>query len=973
MKKIFLSVLVMIFAFGAFSAPVTQQEAINLATNYLKFEANGTKSKFDVSNVSAIKLNNLTTYYIVNFKDGGFVIISADDRVEPILGYSVTNSIPQEITNESVKSWLGQYSNQIEYAVKNNLKDEAFSKKWNDLRNSNFVRGTKAVTPLLTTTWDQGQYYNALTPVPGSTGTYTGCVATAMAQVMKFWNYPATGNGSNTYKHTTYNTLTADYSDSYDWASMTNNVTSSNPAVAELMSEAGVSVNMDYGTDASGAFSVDVPYALVNYFQYNAATCHQIELANYLPADWIAILEAELNAGRPIYYSGSGAGGGHAFVCDGYNATNQMHFNFGWSGFADGYFAIGAINAGGTQFNATNAAVIGIQPGDEDQGYLWVQKCAGFPLTSTYPGYISAVDNNVAWATGRDGSGGGADYKVYTKTTDGGLTWTSGTFTTYGTSYAMIFGLSATEAYIPVCGTGATGNRLIKTTDGGTTWTSVLQGTTASSFFNIVHFFDATNGLVMGDPDTEFEIYTTTDGGATWPRVAGANIPNPISGEYGITGLYNAVGNTIWFSTNKGRIFKSTDKGINWTVAVVKTGLGANSTNIELAFDDNALVGLANVNIVNSGGTSVGIELYKTSDGGLTWTLFTPVGNYYKSGLSAVPGMLNTFVSVGADATTPLEGVSYSVDGGTTWIDYAPMYSSGQIVSVKMVSASKGYAGSFGTTINTGTNPSSVTHGGAWVFGDGNANEFTANMNSASEVTCQGAAQNISTTYFGEGTPSVYTWNFGTDATPPTATGIGPHAVTYSSAGEKEVSLEITANGATHSYIDYLTVSTLPAAAGVITGNATPNQGTTGAYSIASVANADSYEWTLPSFATGTSTTPSINVTFISVGTGDIIVSGVNQCGNGVSSSLTIDALVYIFTNQEKTISLYPNPATDFISITNAQNSVVNIYNILGTKVNSINISDNNYQINVSDFKSGNYVVEVILNGEKVSKVVTIK
>lgn len=715
--------------FTAFSAPVTKEEAISLGTNFLKYYSSDQKSNFDIISVVEEKNNNLTTFYIINYAEGGFIIVSADDRVEPILGYSEKSFIPENITNASFKSWLNSYSEQIEYAVKEDIKSTDYAKKWSDLRNSVFYKGTTAVTPFITTSWDQEGYYNDLCP----TRTPTGCVATAMAQIMNYYEYPLNGYSSNTYTHPVYGVLSADFSDVYDWASMPNSVTSANSAVAELMSECGVSVNMDYNPSGSGAMSEEVVAVLANYFKYDPTTIQFLDIADFTNIqDFKDLIIADLDELSPVYYAGSGDAGGHAFVCCGYDATEKLYFNFGWSGFGNGYFEPAAITPSGSDFSENNRAIIGIQPGEEDQPFMWVSKSADFIYNAAYPGYICALDNNIAWSINRDGSGGDANYKMFSRTIDGGLTWTSDEFTTYGTSYAMVEAINAFTAYIPVWGTGTNGNRLIKTTDGGETWTSILQGAGSGSFFNVVQFFDENNGYLMGDPEGgEYEIYVTSDAGANWTRVAGTNIPNPVSGEFGITGMCETVGNTTWFTTNRGRIYKSNDMGLTWevfTIAALTT-----DTNIEIAFDDSGLAGVADYYST----ASELHTLYITADGGETWTLTTPTGNWYESGTSSVPGSLNTFVSVGADATTPNMGISYSTDGGLTWTDYASFYSNGQVISIDMVSIDKGFAGTFGQQQDES---SAIISGGFWVLGDvenqvANAAEITGEISIAQSTT----------------------------------------------------------------------------------------------------------------------------------------------------------------------------------------------------------------------------------------------
>ncbi len=283
--------------------------------------------------------------------------------------------------------WLEGYKNEIRFIITNNiLQTTEIANDWSSLINGiNYggSLGKKAgVTPLCQTTWDQSPYYNALCPYDNSASerTVTGCVATAMAQVMKFWNFPATGTGYHSYNHDTYGTLSANFgSSTYNWTSMPNNVSSNNSAVATLMYHCGVSVDMNYGvgsTGGSGAYVISnaspvtncTEYALKNYFGYKS-TLQGVEKDNYTQTQWVNLMKTELDAGRPVIYAGFGSGGGHCFVNDGYDINSFFHFNWGWSGSYNGFFVITALNPGGVGtgggtggFNNNHQAVIGIEP-----------------------------------------------------------------------------------------------------------------------------------------------------------------------------------------------------------------------------------------------------------------------------------------------------------------------------------------------------------------------------------------------------------------------------------------------------------------------------------------------------------------------------------------------------------------------------------------------------------------------------------
>ncbi|MDD2622748.1 MAG: thiol protease/hemagglutinin PrtT [Bacteroidales bacterium] len=331
-----------------------------------------------------------SAYYIFSSESQGYVIVSGDDRFLPILGYSEQGNFdPTNIPN-NMQKWLEGIKTEIRYAIAKQIPTTDETKAaWHALQSGVTMfstASTTAVSPLISSKWNQAPYYNESCPYDNSAGekTVTGCVATAMAMVMKFWNYPATGSGFHSYSHSKYGTLSANFgSTSYDWTNMPNQLSSSSSstqknAVATLMYHCGVSVDMNYGISSNGGSGAYVitsaspvthctEYALKTYFGYKN-TLQGLQKANYTQTNWINLLKTELDAGRPIIYAGFGDGG-HCFVCDGYDNNNYFHFNWGWGGAYDGYFALNALNPGGGgigggsySYNDGQQAVIGITP-----------------------------------------------------------------------------------------------------------------------------------------------------------------------------------------------------------------------------------------------------------------------------------------------------------------------------------------------------------------------------------------------------------------------------------------------------------------------------------------------------------------------------------------------------------------------------------------------------------------------------------
>ena len=300
------------------------------------------------------------------------------------------------------------------------------------------------------------------------------------------------------------------------------------------------------------------------------------------------------------------------------------------------------------------------------QSLYWDTKATTFSTASTGIGQFSYAGTDVIWGYGTDGSGAGAQIRVWTRSVDGGLTWTNGAINVGNTTLAIgsISAISATVAYVsvfPDVGSTALGG-IWKTTDGGVTWVKQLTASynTADSFANIVHFWpDGQTGFSQGDPaNGYFEIYTTTNGGTNWTRVSSSNIPAPLDEEYGYTHNFAVNGDVVWFGTNKGRIYKSVNRGLSWTVSQSPiSDFGGASVSGNYAFESDTTGLLISSNF----------DYYTTNDGGATWNAEFPM-NYRNYNIVYVPGTTNTYVNTGEDLEGA-RGSSYTTDGGVTWFD----------------------------------------------------------------------------------------------------------------------------------------------------------------------------------------------------------------------------------------------------------------------------------------------------------------
>ena len=296
-------------------------------------------------------------YYVFNNDAGGFVIIAGDDAVAPVLGYTSTGSFDAENLPDGLKDLLKSYERQIAALGDNYVANQTATRA--------AFTGEKL---LKTAEWDQNVPFNKYTP----SNYVTGCVATAGAIVMKHHGYPAKGTGSHSY---TWNgkTLTANFEHTYDWTSMPAKYDGTNDAafdgVARLMADLGVAVEMQYNKDGSGAYIGNLVTALQKHFGYSKLS-HLMAIEDVGAEAWNGRLRDEIDANRPVLYAASDpTGGGHASVIDGYK-DESFSVNWGWGGYCDGFYQIGALNpesAGkptGDKYNVGQSAVFGMEPSD---------------------------------------------------------------------------------------------------------------------------------------------------------------------------------------------------------------------------------------------------------------------------------------------------------------------------------------------------------------------------------------------------------------------------------------------------------------------------------------------------------------------------------------------------------------------------------------------------------------------------------
>lgn len=335
-----------------------------------------------------------TIYHVFNLTPQGFILIAADDAVHPVLAYSFTGTWNQDDLPQGVKQWMNSYKEEI-LAVKNNhlLASCEISNEWSKLMQEETAPDgpellPTSVSPLLTTTWDQTFPYNAYCPVDSNAGAAysyhvpAGCGAVAMAQLMYYWRYPLQGNGQHCIDTVwqNYGTLCADFGNTtYAWNGMVNHPDQECAAAALLCYQAGVSINMNYGPTISLSGFSDIPVALMTNFRFSENMNLQ-QRGGFMYNNWISLLKSSLDQGKPVLYSGFNGGDGHIFICDGYDANNLFHFNWGWGGDYDGYFNVNNLNPGTATYNQSQSAIFTIQP----DPLQYPPYCAGQTAPTTF-------------------------------------------------------------------------------------------------------------------------------------------------------------------------------------------------------------------------------------------------------------------------------------------------------------------------------------------------------------------------------------------------------------------------------------------------------------------------------------------------------------------------------------------------------------------------------------------------------------
>lgn len=388
MRKIHLSLLFISFLGTCMAQSVTYQEAATAANRF--FESQG---KTLERCAKIIDNGQDPLLYFFN-AENGFVVISGDKNAPPILSFS-----DQQLYNESdvvppAEMWINHYADQIREIKKQHIVQDQFVSQWEAiLSGAPVFRSGDEVEPLMLSKWDQGEYYNYYCPrdAAGDNGrVVTGCVATALAQLIYYYRFPETGTGSYSYTDENYGVQSADYGNAtYNYNAMCDVPTCINTEISKLIYHLGVGVDMHYGPDGSGMTNHSAARVLRTYFKYSPETEYLYRDSTDL--NWDSVIVSHLNHRMPMYYAGWSVPNinGHGFICDGYKTVDSsyfFHFNFGWSGYMDNYYYTNSLIVGGYDFNLAQELIINAYPDTTQYTYPTPQPLTGSLLLTADEG-----------------------------------------------------------------------------------------------------------------------------------------------------------------------------------------------------------------------------------------------------------------------------------------------------------------------------------------------------------------------------------------------------------------------------------------------------------------------------------------------------------------------------------------------------------------------------------------------------------
>lgn len=387
-RRLTLSLILFSFSLIAcWAGPVSEGKALQVASRFAS-AFSPLRSNHDLQLVytgfgkeqNQLRNEENPLFYVFNVGEAdGFVIIAGDDNAYPVLGYADNGYFRAESMPSNLKTWLSHYEQEIGMIERWGITASAeINEQWASLSTDSRAQIDPGYL-LPTAKWDQTEPYNDLCPMDSSERSVTGCVATTMAILMKYHEWPQKGKGSVSYLSNDKFQISENLSFAYDWSNMLDaykyvkgepawNETQSN-AVATLMYHCGVASFMSYSQESSGAYTQDAILALINNFRYDKGM-YLAYRDLYTATEWHALMRKELDEGRPVMYGGQSEDSGHQFILDGYTEKNYYHLNWGWSGIANGYYLLSSLeptwqgtggSVDGAGFSMEQNAAIGLQ------------------------------------------------------------------------------------------------------------------------------------------------------------------------------------------------------------------------------------------------------------------------------------------------------------------------------------------------------------------------------------------------------------------------------------------------------------------------------------------------------------------------------------------------------------------------------------------------------------------------------------
>ena len=881
---------------------MSSEAARTIGYNFLSAKIKGANSVADPQHLIleyvGISASGNKCLYVFNTPKG-FVMVSGNDAVNPILAFSTESPFNRQHIPSNTAHLINTYVKQIDanFAANSEASSEV-ADKWSRLAGNTATHNTERTTsvvvgPLLGgLIWDQQPYYNDSCPPDPTAGdslSVTGCVATATAQVMKYWHWPGGGTGSNSYTTATLSlSCSANFNHAFNWSAMPNSISAHNSNIAQLMWDVGVAVDMDYSYAESGAYVISsatgtppycAQYALTQFFYYDPNLIQGLYRPDY-PSDatWFGFLTTELSASRPVIYAGSGSAGGHCWVLDGYDdtlSTNYFHCNWGWSGAGpNGYYSLDNMNppalgtgGGGGGFDSSQMAIIGLQP--------YLRQIHG--TLSVCPGGTTTLTDSMTYGSWSSGATAVATVSPAGVVTGiaGGTATISYTVSGYSVTKVVTVAPGVPTPTVTLSGSmpcsGATSAVYNASASGATSFNWSVSGTgwsgSSSTATITVNVGSGTGTIICSaagscghsTPDT-----ITVNSGGT-PSAPVVTSPSAIC--VGSSGAFtaSAIGATSY----------------HWSVS--GTGWSGSSTTGSLTATAGSGVGQLVVSGINSCGTGAATTVNVTPANVPALPSITTPGSVPCSGSASIT--CNATSSGASSFVWTVLGSGWSGSGSTSSVVVTVGSGTGMVICHGANSCGAGAADT--VNMSPGTLPGAVI------------------VTPPATLPCTGivtynAASSGATSFVWSVSGSGYSGSSSTSALSLTL-GAGSGTIIVSGSNS-------CGNGPSDTVI--VSHASLPSVPSIDLGSSLPCSGAISGTYIANSSGATSYVWGISGTGwSGSSTTATINVNY-GAGSGTIICYGHNACGDGVADTVQISNPGFPATPALYLTSAIPCPST---------------------------------------------------------------